>query len=252
MSPHPRKAKNNAKKAVEKKYEFLEDEEEDPFAPDEDSEGDYVPEEEKQKKVKQPKRGAASKKGNKNPVSNDDQSPKSVPKDGKSTKPVPKGGRSTEPVSNDDQLPKSVPKDGQLTEPIPKDDQTTKPVLKGREKGSAAKKDDQMKLANIIEDEEIIYNLNHKLHSNLSAMSAAWERVAKKMNKSGKHLFYFFVFVIIQFCFQQPNAKSYTKVCVTPFAIVKNELVENPVTVVMMPQSMKYKMLGTWTMFFRF
>lgn len=59
---------------------------------------------------------------------------------------------------------------------------------KRRKVGSTGKKDEKVKLADFIKDEEVIYNLNHRLHSNLSAVSAAWDRVAKKMDKPGKLL----------------------------------------------------------------
>lgn len=53
--------------------------------------------------------------------------------------------------------------------------------------------EDKIKLASIVQDEEIIHNLQHKLHSNSSAMSAAWKRVATKMDKSGNYFRFFFV-----------------------------------------------------------
>lgn len=72
---------------------------------------------------------------------------------------------------------------------------------------SQLKKEEQMKLAGFIkdEDEDVIFNINNKLHANGSAVAAAWKRVATKMEKSGKiihifkhrlhislHLLYFF------------------------------------------------------------
>lgn len=53
--------------------------------------------------------------------------------------------------------------------------------------------EDKIKLASIVQEEEIIYNLQHKLHSNSSAMSAAWKRVATKMDKSGNYFPFFFL-----------------------------------------------------------
>lgn len=66
---------------------------------------------------------------------------------------------------------------------------------KRKKVGATANKDDKLKLASIIKDEEIIYNLKHKLHSNLSALSAAWERVAKKMDKPGEYILFFFILI---------------------------------------------------------
>lgn len=51
---------------------------------------------------------------------------------------------------------------------------------------SELKKDLKMKLAGIVKEEDLIYNTNNKLHSNASAISAAWQRIAKKMDQSGK------------------------------------------------------------------
>lgn len=48
-------------------------------------------------------------------------------------------------------------------------------------------------MAGFVREEEIIYNLQHKLHSNGPALSAAWQRVATKMGKSGKY-FQFILF----------------------------------------------------------
>lgn len=57
--------------------------------------------------------------------------------------------------------------------------------------------EDKIKLASIVQDEEIIYNLQHKLHSNSSAMSAAWKRVATKMDKSGNYFRFFCSLLLI-------------------------------------------------------
>lgn len=67
------------------------------------------------------------------------------------------------------------------------------------------KKEEQMKLAGFIKEEDVIFNINNKLHANGPAMAAAWKRVATKMEKSGRiihifkhrlnislHLLYFF------------------------------------------------------------
>lgn len=48
--------------------------------------------------------------------------------------------------------------------------------------------EEKLKLADLIEKEELIYNLNHKMHSNQHALASGWERVAKNMDKSGKYL----------------------------------------------------------------
>lgn len=50
-----------------------------------------------------------------------------------------------------------------------------------------------MKFAEILKSEEAIWDIQNKVYSNGSALAAAWERVATKMNKSGK-LFLFFIF----------------------------------------------------------
>lgn len=49
--------------------------------------------------------------------------------------------------------------------------------------------EEKIKLAELVKGEEIIHNIQHKLHSNSMAMTAAWERVAAKMEKSGKCLY---------------------------------------------------------------
>lgn len=54
-----------------------------------------------------------------------------------------------------------------------------------RKKSKSSNKEEKMKLAEIIKSEQVIYNLNHKHHSNIHAVSAAWERVSVKMGKSG-------------------------------------------------------------------
>lgn len=46
--------------------------------------------------------------------------------------------------------------------------------------------EDKLKLAGLVKAEELIWNLQNKLHSNHSAVSAAWERIATKMNGSGE------------------------------------------------------------------
>lgn len=53
------------------------------------------------------------------------------------------------------------------------------------------KKELKMKLAGIIKDEDLIFNTQNKLHSNVNALAAAWDRVAEKMNKPGR----FFTFL---------------------------------------------------------
>lgn len=54
------------------------------------------------------------------------------------------------------------------------------------EKASAdLKKDVKMKLAEILKGEDLIYNTQNKLHSNIHAVAAAWDRIAVKMDKSG-------------------------------------------------------------------
>lgn len=56
-----------------------------------------------------------------------------------------------------------------------------------------------MKLAEILKPEEAIWNIQSKLHSNGSALTAAWERVATKMNKSGKLFLFVIFFMKMQF-----------------------------------------------------
>lgn len=43
------------------------------------------------------------------------------------------------------------------------------------------KKEEQMKLAGLIKEEDVIFNINNKLHANGPAVAAAWKRVATKM-----------------------------------------------------------------------
>lgn len=45
----------------------------------------------------------------------------------------------------------------------------------------------KMKLASFVQKEGVIYNLQHKLHSNVPALSAAWQRVATQMEKNGNY-----------------------------------------------------------------
>lgn len=51
--------------------------------------------------------------------------------------------------------------------------------------------EEKIKLAGFIKEEDLIHNINNKLHSNAPAMVAAWQRVATKMDKSGKKFLLF-------------------------------------------------------------
>lgn len=70
------------------------------------------------------------------------------------------------------------------------------------------KNEEKRKLAECIKVEDVIYNINNKLHSNGPAMSAAWQRVAQKMEKDGNKLilstlveyFWNFAEIFIFFC----------------------------------------------------
>lgn len=57
----------------------------------------------------------------------------------------------------------------------------------------------KIKLASLVQEEEIIYNLQHKMHSNNAALSAAWKRVATKMEESGKYFRFFrsMIFILV-------------------------------------------------------
>ena len=60
---------------------------------------------------------------------------------------------------------------------------------KGEKKKSknAISQEDKEKLAGFLKEEDVIYNLQNKLHSNGPAVAAAWNRIATKMDKSGKN-----------------------------------------------------------------
>lgn len=67
-------------------------------------------------------------------------------------------------------------------------DETDEKKEKAQKKAKKRNSDEEkIKLAGFVKDEEIIYNLQHKLHSNGPALSAAWQRVATKMDKNGKY-----------------------------------------------------------------
>lgn len=53
------------------------------------------------------------------------------------------------------------------------------------------KNEEKRKLAEFVKEEDIIFNIQNKLHSNALAVSAAWERVLKKMNKTGNNFIFF-------------------------------------------------------------
>lgn len=80
-----------------------------------------------------------------------------------------------EPDEDENQAPKNTPRKN-------KSETMTKSDLK-RKATKSLSKDDKIKFAQIIQAEEIIYNLNHKFHSNIQALTAAWDRVAAKMEK---------------------------------------------------------------------
>lgn len=56
----------------------------------------------------------------------------------------------------------------------------------GKKKKADLKKEDKVKLAECIKQEDVIFNIQNKLHSNAAAVLAAWQRVATKMDKPGK------------------------------------------------------------------
>ncbi|XP_055918302.1 uncharacterized protein LOC129950384 [Eupeodes corollae] len=55
---------------------------------------------------------------------------------------------------------------------------------KKRNKRKPTSDEDKIKLSGFIKDEDVIHNLKNKLHANKNAVSAAWMRVAKKMDRS--------------------------------------------------------------------
>lgn len=72
--------------------------------------------------------------------------------------------------------------------------------VKGVKKPSSdLKNEEKQKLAELIKHEDIIFNLQNKLHSNAGAVLAAWQRVADKMNKSGNSFTFFFLDYIIEY-----------------------------------------------------
>lgn len=144
-----RKAKGSKNSSLDpnyEEYEFLEDEEKDPYETD-GTEDEYLPDNQKVKKQKQTKQ----------------------PKQ-------PNRKESTKKVEKKDQ--------SLVLEKTPK----------RKKAGSTGNKEDKLRLAGIIKGEEVIYNLNHKWHSNLGAVSAAWDRVAMKMDKPGKNKIFLFTF----------------------------------------------------------
>lgn len=181
-------------------YEFLDDEEEkDPYATDGDSE-EYVLEKESEQddedeadegtKQKRKRKKSLKKKNDETKVG-PSTAAKNTAKRGRNTsaKIVPKNGPPLTPVNvaaNAQSSPIDTVEINQsaAAENAAESSQSTPNIKRGKK---PTHKDEKLKLAKIIEEEEIIHNLNHKLHSNLSAMSAAWDRVAKKMDKPGKY-----------------------------------------------------------------
>lgn len=158
-------------------YEFLdEEEEEDPYATDEDND-EFVPEENAtntDETSASDEDNDVSKKQNKQP---------------KRKKNAAKTGETSALHGHCDEFTLEQEAKKQNKQPKrrkneTKMDQTTTPNTKRKKIG--ATKEEKIKLANIIKEEEIIHNLSHRLHSNLSALSAAWDRVAQKMGKSGE------------------------------------------------------------------
>lgn len=173
MTGRPQRAAKNAKKAVDDQYEgyeFLDDDEKDPFSTDEDSEGDYKPDEKSAQKI------SASKQKQKPLSGNVGKKKVGIGKGGK------KKGEKGKGKKGEDEKGK-----GKEEKDEEQNDETSAPkAMKRKKVGATGKKDEKLQLAAAIRDEPIIYNLNHKLHSNLSATTAAWERIAKKVEKSGK------------------------------------------------------------------
>lgn len=159
-------------------YEFLDDEEEDnPYSPDassdeyklekEDENHDDDEEEEKIKKKgkkMKPLKTDASKNPRKDATRKVDMASK------------PNKSKSVDPLKSKEQNADEASKPDASTSVDP-----LKPMERKRK--HTGTNDDKAKLASIIKGEEIIYNFQHPLHSNLSALSAAWERVAKAMDK---------------------------------------------------------------------
>lgn len=119
-------------------------------------------------------------------------------------------------------------------------DKSVKKVQSSKVTKKKTTREDKMKLADIVKGEEIIYNLQHKLHSNGPALLAAWERVATKMDRSGEYFinrllnysdlkligFLFFFFYL-----QYPSVKRFTRACAMHFAINERKYLENQVIV---------------------
>lgn len=82
-------------------------------------------------------------------------------------------------------------KSGTKSEPKSRSKRQLKAPKVTRKKKSEIKMEEKSKLAGFIKEEDLIHNINNKLHSNAPAMVAAWQRVATKMDKSGKKFLLF-------------------------------------------------------------
>lgn len=156
------KAKRNVKQTKKhdeetyENYEFLDDEEEDnPYSPDASSD-EYKLEKEDENH-------------------DDDEEEEKIKKKGKKMKPL-KTDASKNPRKDATRKVDmaSKPNKSKSVDPLKSME---------RKRKHTGTNDDKAKLASIIKGEEIIYNFQHPLHSNLSALSAAWERVAKAKDK---------------------------------------------------------------------
>lgn len=91
------------------------------------------------------------------------------------------------PSSQEDSLPED---DDRKTKG--KKARKTIPKEKKKEKNEELQRDKD-RLAEVIQQEEVIHNLNHPMHSIANAVAAAWQRVAKKTNKPGDYFIDFIV-----------------------------------------------------------
>lgn len=70
--------------------------------------------------------------------------------------------------------------------PEPKDQKTPKTTKLSVKKYKKSMDKDKKKMAKLVDGEEVIWNLKHKLHSNANAVAAAWKRIAEQMNRKGR------------------------------------------------------------------
>lgn len=153
------------------------EEEDDPFATDDDLDKDYVP---------------SDTETNPEKSNIEDDMMRKMAKASKTTKSKIAKDKQKFVEANRDKSKGGAPPFADISPDKPNIEADT--VVKNSKKRKATKsmsKEDKKKFAGIIKGEEIIYNLNHKLHANIHATTAAWERVAKQMEKPGMYLLTF-------------------------------------------------------------